>query len=123
MGDCTGAELLTEVFSQLRMTEHLPELIRDSTCIPCMMPYITSHFMPRVKGDRPAVVPVGSTNLAFVGQFSDLPDDTVFTVEYSVRSAMVAVYTLLGIDRPIPALYKGYRDVNVLINAAKTAIR
>ena len=123
MAECTGEELLVEVFSQLRMTEHLPELIRDSTCVPCMMPYITSHFMPRAKGDRPEVVPVGSTNLAFVGQFCEMPDDTVFTVEYSVRSAMVAVYTLLGIDRPVPALYRGYRDVNVLLNAVKTVIR
>ena len=64
-----------------------------------MMPFITSQFLPREKGDRPQVVPEGSTNLAFIGQFCELPDDVVFTVEYSIRSAQTAVYTLLGLNR------------------------
>ena len=40
----------------------------------------TSQFL-RHKGDRPQVVPSGSNNLAFIGQFCELPDDVVFTVE------------------------------------------
>ena len=35
--------------------------------------------MPRVKGDRPLVRPVGTTNIAFVGQYCEIPDDVVFT--------------------------------------------
>jgi oleate hydratase len=66
------------------------------------MPYITSMFMPRVRGDRPLPVPEGSKNLAFISQFVEIPDDVVFTVEYSVRAAQTAVYHLLGISREIP---------------------
>lgn len=57
--------------------------------------------MPRHDGDRPLVIPEGSKNLAFIGNFSETPRDTVFTTEYSVRTAMEAVYTLLDVDRGI----------------------
>jgi len=53
-------------------------------------------------GDRPLPVPRGSRNLAFISQFVEIPDDVVFTVEYSVRAAQIAVYELLGIERAIP---------------------
>jgi oleate hydratase len=66
------------------------------------MPYITSMFMPRIHSDRPLPVPRASRNLAFISQFVEIPDDVVFTVEYSVRAAQMAVYELLGIDRKIP---------------------
>jgi oleate hydratase len=68
------------------------------------MPYITSMFMPRVRSDRPLPVPRGSRNLAFISQFVEIPDDVVFTVEYSVRAAQMAVYELLGIDRKVPPI-------------------
>jgi len=87
------------------------------------MPYITSQFLVRKGGDRPDVVPEGSTNLAFLGQFSELPDDVVFTVEYSVRSAQVAVYTLLKLDKKPSPLYKGQHDPRVLFDALKTLHR
>lgn len=70
-------------------------------CIPCRMPYITAFFMPRTKGDRPKVVPDGCVSFAFIGQSADTVRDTVFTTEYSVRTAMEAVYTLLDIDRGV----------------------
>jgi oleate hydratase len=87
------------------------------------MPYITSQFLVRKAGDRPKVVPAGSTNLAFLGQFCELPDDVVFTVEYSIRSAQTAVYSLLKLDRqPIP-VYKGAHDPRVLLRALETLHR
>ena len=70
-----------------------------------MMPYITAFFMPRTKGDRPDVIPDGCVNFAFLGQFADTPRDTVFTTEYSVRTAMEAVYGLLGVDRGVPEVW------------------
>ena len=82
-----------------------------------MMPFITSQFLRRAKGDRPQVLPEHSINLAFIGQFCELPDDVVFTVEYSIRSAQTAVYSLLGIKRTPPPVYKGQHDVRVLLNA------
>ena len=96
MSDCNGRELLQELLYHLGIDEKdMNEYIETCIVIPSIMPYITSQFMPRVKGDRPQVVPAGSTNLAFLGQFAEVKDDCVFTVEYSVRSAIMAVYTLL----------------------------
>jgi oleate hydratase len=82
-----------------------------------MMPFITSQFLPRSEGDRPAVVPEHSKNLGYIGQYCELPDDVVFTVEYSIRSAQTAVYTLLGLDRTPPAVYKGNHDPRILLKA------
>jgi oleate hydratase len=76
--------------------------------------------MPRVKGDRPDVIPAGSRNLAFLGQFAEIPDDCVFTVEYSVRSAMMAVYTLLELDKTPPEVYPSRFDVRVIAKATET---
>lgn len=115
MAACTGREIMTEVMGHLRLTEEAQQwILETATCIPCMMPFITSQFLPSEKGDRPDVIPEGSGNLAFVGQFCELPDDVVFTVEYSVRSAQTAVYRLLGLKRGPPPVYKGTFDPRVL---------
>lgn len=52
----------------------------------------------------PLPIPLSSKNLAFISQFVEIPDDVVFTMEYSVRAAQMAVYEFLGIDRQIPAI-------------------
>ena len=98
----------------------MPDIIEASTCIPCLMPFITSQFMPRVAGDRPLVRPTGTTNLAFIGQYCEMPDDVVFTVEYSVRSAQTAVYSLLGLTKEVSPLYQGQHDVGVLLRTMET---
>ena len=101
MAECNGAEILRELFGHLRFDL---ETVQSANCIPCRMPYITSMFMPRRLTDRPRPVPRGSRNFAFISQFVEIPDDVVFTVEYSVRAAQTAVYELLGIDRTIPPI-------------------
>jgi oleate hydratase len=101
MAECNGTEILQELCGHLRLDL---ETIATANCIPCRMPYITSMFMPRVQADRPLPVPPDSKNLAFISQFVEIPDDVVFTVEYSVRAAQMAVYQLLGIDRQIPPI-------------------
>ena len=120
MSDCTGAELLEELLHHLRFDHHIPLILKTSNCIPCMMPFITSQFMPRVKGDRPLVRPTGTTNIAFIGQYCELPDDVVFTVEYSVRSAQTAVYSFLKVDKEVSPLYKGQYDIGVMFNSLQT---
>lgn len=103
MTECSGAEILEEVLHHLPFDEDAKERVRaTSTVVPCLMPYITSQFLVRRHGDRPRVVPKGSVNLAFIGQFAEVPDDVVFTVEYSVRTAWTAVADLLGLDRRHP---------------------
>jgi oleate hydratase len=120
MSACTGREIMTEVLGHLRIESEASRIMESSVCIPCMMPFITSQFLRRAKGDRPQVVPEGRTNLAFTGQFCGIPDDVVFTVEYSIRSAPMAVYKLLGLKREPPPVYKGQYDPRVLFKAFAT---
>jgi oleate hydratase len=117
MAACTGREILKEVLGQLGITAEAETILESSICVPCMMPFITSQFLCRGAGDRPAVLPAGWANLALVGQFCELPEDVVFTVEYSIRSAQIAVYGLLGLRREPPAVYRGAFDPRVLYRA------
>ena len=119
MEDCTGGEIMAEVLGHLRVGAASQRILAAATVIPCMMPFITSQFLPREKGDRPEVVPAGWRNLAFTGQFVELPDDVVFTVEYSIRSAQAAVSRLLGLNAEPPPAYKGQFDPSVLLKAFK----
>ena len=89
----------------------------SANTVPVMMPYITAFFMPRAAGDRPDVVPEGAVNFAFLGQFAEVPRDTIFTTEYSMRTAMVAVYTLLNVDRGVPEVWGSTYDIRDLLNA------
>jgi len=121
MCDCTGEELATELLYHMGVKEtEMASILKTLNVIPCMLPYITSQFMPRVKGDRPDVVPVGSRNLAFLGQYAEIPGDCVFTVEYSIRSAMMAVYTLLNLEKSVPEIYPSKYDIRVVAAATKT---
>ena len=117
MSACTGSEIMTEILGHLRLQDQTSSILEACTCIPCMMPFITSQFLPRSAGDRPQVVPKGSKNLAFTGQFCEIPDDVVFTVEYSIRSAQIAVYSLLGLKKEPPSVYKGQLNPRVLLEA------
>ena len=117
MSACSGREIMTEVLGHLRAQRETETILSSAICIPCMMPFITSQFMPREKGDRPDVIPKGSKNLAFIGQYCELPEDVVFTVEYSIRSAQTAVYDLLKLNRRPPPVYHGKFDPRVLYRA------
>ena len=119
MRDCTGKEICMEWLYHCGVpVEEIPTLAETSAnTIPCMMPYITAFFMPRAKGDRPLVVPHGATNFAFLGQFAETPRDTIFTTEYSVRTGMEAVYTLLNIDRGVPEVWGSVFDVRDLLDS------
>ena len=120
MKDCTGKEITEEWLYHLGVPEdEIEELATNSAvCVPTMMPYITAFFMPRAKGDRPDVIPDGCTNFAFLGQFADTPRDTVFTTEYSVRTAMEAVYGLLGVDRGVPEVWGSVYDIRELLDSS-----
>ena len=119
MIDCTGAEILQEVLVHLGFDSQADVIIRSSICIPCLLPFVGSVCLTRKKADRPLVVPKGSTNFAFIGQFCEQPDDVIFTMEYSVRSAWTAVHTLLKTDRKPPPVYKGHYNPRVLFRVVK----
>lgn len=119
MKECTGKEITEEWLYHIGVPEDQIEKLasESAVCVPVMMPYITAFFMPRRKGDRPLVVPDGCVNFAFLGQFAETPRDTIFTTEYSVRTAMEAVYTLLDIDRGVPEVWGSAYDVRCLLDA------
>ncbi len=86
--------------------DQIEELAETSAnTVPCMMPYITAFFMPRAYGDRPGRCAAGAVNFAFLGQFAETTRDTIFTTEYSMRTGMEAVYTLLIVDRGVPEVW------------------
>ena len=121
MSECMGEEILQELCGHLNFD--MKTTFAAANCIPCRMPYITSMFMPRALSDRPLPVPKNSVNLAFVSQFVEIPDDVVFTVEYSVRAAQMAVYQLLEIDREVPPILHHDKSIKVNFNALIKAFK
>ena len=123
MRECTGHEITAEWLYHIGAPkDQIEELAGTCSAIPVMMPFITSMFMPRAFGDRPYVVPKNAVNFAFLGQFAETLDDpgrdTVFTIEYSGRTAMEAVYILAGVERAVPEVFASRYDIRYLLNAA-----
>ena len=124
MKDCTGEEMLIELLHHLHMEDRKDEILADVVnVIPCMMPYVDAQFQPRKMTDRPKVVPADSTNFAMVSQFVEIPEDMVFTEEYSVRAARIAVYTLMGVNEKICPVTPYVKDPKVLMKAVQTSYR
>ncbi len=98
MRDCTGKEICMEWLYHLGVPE--------------------GEIEPLAARNRPDVVPKGAVNFAFIGQFAETPRDTIFTTEYSMRTGMEAVYTLLDIDRGVPEVWASAYDVRCLLDAA-----
>ena len=119
MRECTGKEICMEWLYHLGVpVEQIEDMAENSAnTVPVMMPYIDAFFMPRAYGDRPKVVPDGAVNFAFLGQFAETPRDTIFTTEYSMRTGMEAVYTLLNVDRGVPEVWGSVYDVRDLLDA------
>jgi oleate hydratase len=118
--ECTGEEITQEWLYHMGVPiEDIPELAATGArTVPVMMPYITAFFMPRQAGDRPDVVPEGAVNFAFIGQFAESKArDCIFTTEYSVRTPMEAVYTLLNIQRGVPEVFNSTYDIRSLLAA------
>lgn len=101
ISECTGEEILTEILYHFNLLDMKDEVLAHAHVSTCMMPYITSQFMPRTETDRPRVVPEGCTNIAFIGQYVEVPGDVVFTIETSVRTPLEAVYQLTGLEKDI----------------------
>jgi oleate hydratase len=122
MVDCTGDEILTEFLYHLGLENTAEEFLAHAKVSLAGMPYITSQFMPRAIGDRPRVIPDGCVNLGFLGQFVEVDDDCVFTVEMSVRTAMEAVYGLLQLDRPVIAVSPTRFDIRHIAATTKSSM-
>lgn len=124
MRDCTGEEVCKEWLYHIGIpTSEIDDLAKNAcNTTTCFMPFINAFFQPRKKSDRPLVVPEGSVNFAFLGQFAETPRDTIFTTEYSIRTGMEAVCTLLNVDRAVPEVWGSQYDVRELLRACYYAI-
>lgn len=124
MRDCTGEEICQEWLYHIGMDESKIKDYSENTCntTTCFMPYINAFFQPRKNVDRPKVVPECAVNFAFIGQFAETPKDTIFTTEYSMRTGMESVYTLLNVDRGVPEVWGSQYDIRELLRAAYYAV-
>lgn len=124
MRDCTGEEICQEWLYHIGMDESKIKDYSENACntTTCFMPYINAFFQPRKNVDRPKVVPEGAVNFAFIGQFAETPRDTIFTTEYSMRTGMESVYTLLKVDRGVPEVWGSQYDIRELLRAAYYAV-
>ncbi|WP_181762935.1 oleate hydratase [Rhodococcus spelaei] len=130
--DMTGREMLEEALGHLEHLDATGALAkrRDEimgtvvNSIPSFLPYASALFNRRAVGDRPLVVPKNSKNLAFVSQFAEIPFDMVFTEQYSVRCAQIAVYHFLGLpDSKLTKMHHYEKDPKILAKAAVTMFR
>ena len=124
MRDCTGEEICQEWLYHIGMDESKIKDYSENACntTTCFMPYINAFFQPRKNVDRPKVVPEGAVNFAFIGQFAETPRDTIFTTEYSMRTGMESVYTLLNVDCGVPEVWGSQYDIRELLRAAYYAV-
>ena len=122
MSDCNGEEMLEELWYHLKVQDLMKPVVEAGkvNCIPVAMPFVDSLFMPRAKGDRPDVIPEGAANFAFLGQFAEAAEDCVFTVEYSVRTAQMAVYGLFDTGKEVIPVFDSAHNPLVLIQAMKS---
>ena len=124
MRNCTGEEVCQEWLYHIGAPTKKIEDWAKNRCntTTCFMPYINAFFQPRKAEDRPLVVPEGSVNFAFIGQFAETPRDTIFTTEYSIRTGMESVYTLMDVDRGVPEVWGSQYDIRELLRATYYAL-
>ncbi|MHB2264119.1 oleate hydratase [Aliihoeflea sp. PC F10.4] len=116
---CTGREIIAELCYHLGIEDQIDAVVANTKARLALMPYITAMFMPRAAGDRPHVVPAGCTNLALMGQFVETSNDIIFTMDSSIRTARVGVYTLLGLRKQVPDISPVQYDIRTLLKAAR----
>lgn len=120
MPQCTGDEILAELSYHLGIINQLDNVVENTIVRSSYLPYITSMFMPRAQGDRPRVVPEGCSNLGLVGQFVETNNDIVFTMESSVRTARIAVYKLLNLNKQVPDINPLQYDIRQILKATQS---
>jgi oleate hydratase len=120
--ECTGNEILSEILYHCGLEDKIDQILKHTYVSVAAMPYITSQFMPRRVADRPNVIPDGCVNLAFIGQYVETPADVSFTVDSSVRTAMMAVWGLTGLQKPQVPMYEPTFDVRVIAKSLQMVV-
>ncbi|EAU35625.1 predicted protein [Aspergillus terreus NIH2624] len=94
MVQCSGNEILTEALRHLNLDVEL--FLQHTITIPRLMPRMSAALLSRVQGDRPQVIPEGTTNIGFIGPFVENSHYSTVDISYEVRTAQKAVSELLG---------------------------
>ena len=86
MSACTGREIMTEILGHLRLEADAARILETCTCIPCMMPFITSQFLCR----RRAIVRRWCRRVRKTWPSSDnsANSPTMSSSPWSIRSAL-----------------------------------
>ncbi|KAJ6119962.1 67 kDa myosin-cross-reactive antigen family protein [Penicillium sp. IBT 18751x] len=108
MSSCSGQEVLTEVVQHLQFPTD--PILEHSVTVTSLLPLATAQYLTREEDERPKVVPENVSNIALIGQFVEIPEDTVFSMEYTIRGAQTAVYQLMGLKDKKPKAQKSYWD-------------
>ena len=112
MSECTGEELMIELLGHLRFDERKDLILKTSNCIPCMMPFITSQFMPRVMGDRPLVrraeTPEAEPNSILRCSSSAFNSSRKSAIFVLIVSEYVSINFLIGILAPVYPMPNGF---------------
>ena len=145
MRECTGKEICMEWLYHIGVPEDQIEELAETSAntVPCMMPYITAFFMPRAYGDQleagaelrakyflerreMGIINIGGPGRCACGRCElRVPRPVrrnearyfIFTTEYSMRTGMEAVYTLLNVDRGVPEVWGSVYDLRALLDA------
>ncbi len=120
MKECTGEEIMAELIHQLHFEKEEAVIMGSIIEVtPYYIPYAYSSLLPGHPFDRPNIIPEQSQRLAFIGPFTNIPEDVPCLEEYSVRSGRMAIYHLLNIDMGICPVTSHHKDPKIVIDVLK----
>ncbi len=120
MKECSGEEIMKELLHHLHLEKEETAIMGSVIeTVPYYIPYAHSSLQPGHSSDRPNIIPEQSQRLAFIGPFTNIPEDVPCMEEYSVRSGRMAVYHLLNMDMGICPVTSHYKDPKIVMDVLK----
>ncbi len=99
MTESNGTEALYELVCALQMQKYWDEIAETVVnAVVCIQPYALAPTLP---GEKAPIIPENCENLALTGRFCNVEGENVLSAEYAVKSARIAVYTLIRCMRKI----------------------
>ncbi len=122
MTACTGQEIWWELLSLLGALEPQGQ-VEPLAMETLRAPYFFAPFQPHAVGDRAPVLPMAGGNLALAGWFAEVPEEVPGSREQQVRSARMAVYGLLQVEKEILPVSPYRKDATILAKAVQAVYR
>ena len=124
MRECAGKEIFEEILACLHWEDIKDRAEREIINLTMVRwPYARAPYEPHSIGDRVSVMPDPDGNLAFAGWFCEMPEEIAGGEECKVRSARMAVYSLLKIDKEILPVTPYRKDAKILAKALYAVYR